>query len=238
MEVQLLQSAKLAATGEMAAGVAHELNSPLTAILGNSQLLARELMEKDPRHELAQNIVNSGKRCKSIIQNLLTFARQDNAPRENVSLAECIDQALSLISYQMDRQGIKITKQISGQRQEIFANKQQIEQVLVNLILNARDALEGKEDGGIIIRTGIIDQDDRESVFISVSDNGCGISQQDQESIFQPFYTTKADGKGYGLGLSVSLGIIQNHSGSIEVKSRKNQGSTFKLLLPPARQEV
>ncbi len=234
MESQLFQSAKLAAIGEMAAGVAHELNSPLTAIIGDASLILRKTAGGDRHFKLLLDIKNCGRRSKRIIQNLLTFARQDSYIFEPVSLNEVVESSLYLVSYQIEKNKIAIVKRIEHNLPMIMGNKLQLEQVAVNFLLNARDALEGVNGGRIDVCTGVIEDPETmgPAVTINVSDNGVGIEQGLLSQIFNPFYTTKEKTRGTGLGLSVSLGIAQIHNGRIEVSSEPGVGSTFSLILP------
>lgn len=151
MEAQLFQSAKLAAIGEMAAGVAHELNSPLTAIIGNASLILRKTPYEDKHYKLLQDIKNCGQRSKRIIQNLLTFSRQDSYAFEELSVNEVVENSLYLISYQIEKNNVTILKNLDTQLPLTRGNKQQLEQVVVNFLLNARDALDGTADGIIDI---------------------------------------------------------------------------------------
>nr|WP_204615423.1 sensor histidine kinase [Desulforadius tongensis] len=234
MEAQLIQSAKLAAIGEMAAGVAHELNSPMTVIIGTAQMLLREMGKGHPRAEFLNDIVNSGLRCKRIIQNLLTFSRQEQQPMGSTDINDMVHKVLSLTKYQINRSKITIKTQLEEELPLITANGHQIQQVLINLLLNARDALENVSRKKIIkISTGFKDgSKDRQQVWLTVEDNGEGIDEDKIDKIFNPFYTSKGASKGTGLGLSVSLGIAQAHRGTIEVDSTPGQGSIFKLVLP------
>lgn len=230
---QLVQSAKLAAVGEMAAGVAHELNSPLTAIIGNSQLLLRKLGQQHPSTPLLLDIKNCGIRSKRIIQNLLAFSRQEKFSSEYVCLNQIVENSLALVAYQIEKNNIFIESQLAQGLPLILGSKQQLEQVVVNFLLNARDALQDVAEGVITITTGILVGEARlAEVYVSVQDNGCGIEQRNMAKIFDPFYTTKEATKGTGLGLSVSLGIAQNHNGRIDVISEPGKGSSFSLLVP------
>jgi two-component system NtrC family sensor kinase len=231
LEAQLVQSAKLAAVGEMAAGVAHELNSPMTVIIGTSQLLLRERPDDG---ELLEDIVNCGLRCKRIIQNLLTFSRQDQLPFSDTDLNAEIEGVLRLMKFQIDQKRIRIRTRLDPQLPRINANGQQIQQVLANFLVNARDALEGVEraEKCIEIATAIRREGRRRWAVISVTDNGVGIPAGNREKIFTPFFTSKEVSRGTGLGLSVSLGIAQSHQGTIEVESQPGRGSTFSLVLP------
>lgn len=234
MQAQLIQSARLAAIGEMAAGVAHELNSPLTVIIGNAQVLQRELGGAQPLSPLLKDIVTCGLRCKKIIQNLLTFARQEPPVVTPTNLNEVVERVLSLVKYQINRNGITIYTELAADIPNLSASEHQLDQVLINLLLNARDALEGAAGEKIIrISTGVKSADDgRRFVFAAVEDNGQGITPENLSRVFDPFFTTKEASRGTGLGLSVSLGIAQNHGGTIEVKSSPGAGSTFTLVLP------
>jgi two-component system NtrC family sensor kinase len=240
MESQLYQSEKLIAIGEMAAGVAHELNSPLTAVIGNCNLILRRTSKTDKHYNLLLDIKKCGLRSKGIIQNLLTFARQDIYIFEGIFINEVVTNSLSLIAYQIERNNIHIIKNLSDDLPLIKGNKQQLEQVLINFLINARDAFNDVENNiftnnRITISTGMKSVDRGEKmVFVEVADNGKGISEKIVDHIFTPFFTTKAKSRGTGLGLSVSLGIAQAHGGTIEVSSEMGEGSTFTLLLPAA----
>lgn len=233
MEAQLIQSAKLAAIGEMAAGVAHELNNPMTVIIGTAQMMLRETRDGSSESELLRDIINCGLRCKKIIQNLLTFSRQDQQPLAPTDINDVVERVLSLIQYQINKNKIEIVKNLSSGLPKIIANSQQLQQVLINFLLNARDALEGAEEGKIEINTSLREGNDgAEQIAVSVKDNGVGIAPENLSKIFNPFYTSKESTKGTGLGLSVSLGIAEAHGGFIEVDSKPGKGSTFSLVLP------
>ncbi|QOY36666.1 ATP-binding protein [Anaerobacillus isosaccharinicus] len=233
-EAQLIHSGKLAAIGEMAAGVAHELNSPLTAILGNSQLLMRQFEKGTSSHQLLQDIKNCGDRCKNIIRNLLTFSRQDQFVLQDSSVNYAVEQVLSLVGYQIERENIRIVSRLKDDLPLVEGSVQQIEQVVINFLLNAKDALTevDRQEKKIEIETNVKVVDDEEWVYLSVTDNGVGIKEKDVTAIFNPFFTTKESIKGNGLGLSVSLGIAKMHGGKIEVTSVEGKGSCFTLLLP------
>lgn len=231
IEAQLLQSAKLAAIGEMAAGIAHELNSPLTAILGNVQLLLRDLKDGRPG-KMLQDIYQCGVRSKKIIQNLLVFSRQEEFQFEELSLHELIEDVFSLIGYQLKVSGIPVEKKWSEAIPLFRGNRYQIEQVLINLLLNAKDALQQQEEPLITIETKAVKKDNKPYVSLSVRDNGMGIDEKILPQVFNPFFTTKEHMKGTGLGLSVSLGIAQAHHGVLLAESKKGEYTMFTLLLP------
>jgi len=236
MEGRLVQSAKLAALGELAAGVAHELNSPMTVIIGTAQLVARELRESGQAERAGEldDIANSGLRCKRIIQNLLTFSRQDQQPATEINLNADVRLVLGMIKYQINRNQINIVEHLASDLPSLTANGPQIQQVLTNFLINARDALETveMEERVIDVATELQIKSGRRYVVLSVTDNGIGIPQENLAKIFTPFYTSKEATKGTGLGLSVSLGIAESHRGTIEVTSKPGQGSTFSLVLP------
>ncbi|WP_042350787.1 sensor histidine kinase [Bacillus massiliigorillae] len=234
IEAQLIHSGKLAAIGELAAGIAHELNNPLTAILGNSQLLLRNTNHDELSHKLYNDINNCGKRCKNIIQNLLTFSRQDEYLFQECSVNEAVDQILSLIGYQIEMQHINIVVKQEANLPKINGSLQQIGQIVINLVLNAKDSFENTKvrQKKIIVQTKSRKEEGKKWVYLTVQDNGNGICEDHLLEIFNPFFTTKQVGKGTGLGLSVSLGIAQAHSGSIEVMSVLGKGSKFILRLP------
>ena len=236
MEAQLVNSARLAALGEMAAGVAHELNSPMTVIIGTAQLLDRELREEklDDKAEVLGDIINCGLRCKRIIQNLLIFSRQDQQPATEIDVNAEIKRVLSMIKYQINRSQIRIVEHLHPDLPRLTANGPQIQQVLTNFLINARDALSEVErrEKVIEVATSLREERGKRWAVLSVTDNGIGIAQENLSKIFTPFYTSKESTKGTGLGLSVSLGIAQSHNGTIEVKSRQGEGSTFTMTLP------
>ncbi|WP_096199465.1 sensor histidine kinase [Bacillus sp. FJAT-45350] len=233
-EAQLLHSGKLAAIGELAAGVAHELNSPLTAIIGNAQLLMRDFDKDNMSYQLLSDIYNCGDRSKNIIRNLLTFSRQDENDVQGCSLNQAIKHVLSLIRFQVERQCITIETKLCEGLPEAKGSIQQIEQIVINLVINARDAIEQTENEKKLIKieTGQKQINKKEWLYLSVEDNGIGISEDYMKEIFRPFFTTKEAIQGTGLGLSVSLGIAKEHGGTIEVNSEEGKGSRFTLLIP------
>lgn len=237
IEAQLIQSAKLAALGEMAAGIAHELNSPLTAILGNVQLLMRSITDGRPNRMLA-DIYQCGIRSKKIIQNLLAFSRQEEYQFEDINPNEVVDDALGLIGYQLSVSGISIKKELQQTVPHIRGSRHQIEQVIINLLLNAKDAVQEKSEQPLIIIGTSFKRIEKQSyVSIYVWDNGVGIDQEQISRIFNPFFTTKEKKKGTGLGLSVSLGIAEAHGGKLLADSKANEYCQFSLLLPISNDE-
>lgn len=238
MQEQMIMSEKLAAVGQMAAGIAHEINSPLTAILGNAQLIMMDISEEESEFGLVSDIVQCGRRCKNIIQNLLTFSRQNVPEFSKVQVNDVVNRTLLLFAYQIKRANIDLEIRLAPNLPAVWGNEHRLEQVIVNLTLNSRDAVEekihnlplDKDFRGLIeIQTDFCSETSQ--VEILIRDNGTGISLEAQKEIFSPFYTTKAPGKGTGLGLSVSMGIIQDHSGILELTSSTDEGTTFKIYL-------
>jgi two-component system NtrC family sensor kinase len=234
LEYKLFESAKMASLGEMAAGVAHELNSTLTAVIGNSDLLLRRSLSVDKSTKLLTDIKKCGQRSKKIIQNLLTFSRQDKVTLETVLINDVVKNSLSLISYQIEKNNITIQENYLRNIPPLIGNKLQLEQVVINFLLNARDALQGKKNGIITVSTTLTDDIKTRTTWavVTVEDNGEGIPEKVLDKIFQPFFTLRANTGGTGLGLALSLGIAQTHGGRIEVWSELGKGSKFSLMLP------
>jgi two-component system, NtrC family, sensor kinase len=234
---RLVDSIKLVSMGEMSAGVAHELNSPLTAIVGNAQLLLRETGVDEAKYQLINDIHSSGLRCRRIIKNLLTFSRQEEFTFEEVDLNEIVNSALALAAYQIEKGKIDLIVDLNPRMLGLSGSASGLEQVIVNLLLNAKDAVEEKFEaaekngkGRITVQTGI--HPEGKLAIVAIGDNGSGIAEEHIPQVFNPFYTTKQSGKGTGLGLSVSLGIAQAHGGFIDLESTVGEGSTFSLILP------
>ncbi|WP_022793036.1 GAF domain-containing sensor histidine kinase [Marinococcus halotolerans] len=229
-EAQLQHSGKLAAIGEMAAGVAHELNSPLTAVIGNTQILQRSLKEEGPPRELAVAIERGGRRCQTIVQNLLSFSRPEKEESIECDMNVAVEDVLSLIGFQIEKENIVIEKHYSSSLPLVKASSHQVGQVIINLLLNAKDALKNseKKDKKIKIKTRVV----YSNVVLEVKDNGCGIGQRQKASVFEPFFTTKRKQNGTGLGLSVSKDIAEKNAGRLTFTSEEERGSTFQLKLP------
>ncbi|MBU1565953.1 MAG: PAS domain S-box protein [Proteobacteria bacterium] len=225
---QLIQSEKLASLGRLAAGVAHEINNPLTSILLYASLM-REKLEKD--HPLEKNltyILEDTERCKEIVKNLLAYSRQTNPTRNYFKLNDVIDDSLRLIRDQKLFLHIKVIEDKWPQPLLVNADKNQLCQVLINLIINAIDAMEGR--GVLTLHT--YEDTVRGKAFLEVTDTGGGISEDDKSKIFDPFFSTKELGKGTGLGLSMAYGMMEENHGRIFVKETCTQGTTFALELP------
>ena len=229
---QLVQSAKLAAIGELAASVAHEVNNPLTVVLGTSDLLLRELPDGSAEARRVSTIVGEANRAAKIVRGLLDFARRREPVREPVAVHDLIDRALELLGARLYRAGIEVQRIYDPALPSVLADRDQITQVLLNLIGNAVDAM--PDGGALVVETALLRDDDGLAAVISVVDSGAGIPAEQLERIFEPFFTTKAEGRGTGLGLSVSQGIARRHGGALDVDSKPGQGTTMRLRLPLA----
>jgi len=229
LEANLIQSEKMASIGQLAANVAHEINNPLAAIIANAQLLIRDLSEADESIiDSLKLIETAGDRAAKIVSNLLESARRDRHYEfDEISLNETILDAISLLRYEINKRAVSVKLNLSKEMPLIFANKNQLKGVWINLINNALGAIESKR-GRISISTRYENQEFK----IVFSDNGKGILPEHQEHIFEPFFTTKEAGKGTGLGLSVSLQAIKEHHGNIEFESTPGKGTKFVIILP------
>uniref|UniRef100_A0A832A7V4 histidine kinase n=1 Tax=Desulfacinum infernum TaxID=35837 RepID=A0A832A7V4_9BACT len=234
MQQQLLQADKLASIGQLAAGVAHEINNPLGIILGYTQLLIREEPEGTERREDLKTIEKHTRTCKTIVEDLLSFARRSHTKKEPASVRDIIDEVLSVVRHNLELRRIEVETHFDPQIPALVVDKDKLRQVFMNLIMNAQQAI-GK-DGRISIRT--VFGDDGKHVRVSVSDTGTGIEPKHLPRIFDPFFTTKSTGEGTGLGLSVSYGIVKDHGGEILVESEPGKGSVFTVLLPVTAEPV
>jgi len=227
-QLQLLQSEKMASLGKLAAGVAHEINNPMGGILIFSRLLIEDLPPEDPRRRDLERICEETTRCKEIVKGLLEFGRQTSSKMEPTDINRALAQGISLLENQALFHNIRIIKNLDPSLPSIQANAGQLNQVFMNIILNAAEAME--RQGKITIRTAL--GPERDTVMIEFEDTGCGIKEEYLTRIFEPFFTTKEVGKGTGLGLSMSYGIVQKHRGRIWVKSKEGEGSTFFIEFP------
>ncbi len=229
-QAHLFQTEKLASLGKLAAGVAHEINNPLGGILIYSHLLLEDLDKNSPYHNNLEKIVKETTRCKDIVKGLLEFARPKEPEATLTNVNELLNKSLSLIESQSLFQNIQVEKRYSADLPLIVADSAQLQQVFMNIILNAADAMQG--EGRLTLRTSL--SSDGEDLIIDFSDTGPGIREEDMEKIFDPFFTTKEVGHGTGLGLSISYSIIRKHQGTIDVQSTFGEGATFTIKLPIA----
>jgi two-component system NtrC family sensor kinase len=232
MQEQLVRSEKLASLGELVAGIAHEINNPLTGILFYSSMVS-----KDPRldpvfTEDLQTITRETQRCAKIVKGLLDFARESIPQKNWTSLNGIIEAAFALVEHQSIFLNVSISKQFHENIPAVFVDPNQIEQVLINMLINAGQAMNGY--GNLSVKTDL--SPDGYYASITIRDSGCGIPPENLTKIFDPFFTTK-ETKGTGLGLSVSYGIIKNHGGEIYVQSLPGEGTTFTIDLPLMQDE-
>ena len=229
MEQQLVQSGKLAAIGELAAGVAHEINNPLLAILGLTEFLLLETESGSKQHERLQLIQQTGQEIKEIVRALLDFAREHPETQRVVELESLVQTTIALVRRTNAHKGVEFVERYNAGGAAIRANGDQLEQVVLNLVANARQAM---PNGGVVRIETLRDND---HVCLVVADEGPGITDEMQERIFEPFFTTRRGSGGTGLGLPVSLGIAEAHGGSLTVFSEAGHGAAFTLRLPLAK---
>lgn len=233
LEETLQQSEKLSSIGLLAAGVAHEVNTPLTGVSSYTQMLLGMIPETDPKHALLLKVQKQTERASNIAGTLLNFSRGGNSTEfVEIEINKLLDDTLQLLEPQMRKSQIEVIKNYSTEKPSVLGNAGKLQQVFTNLILNARDAMLG---GGTITLTTVYN--DKNEVVIEVSDTGEGISPENLSKIYDPFFTTKGVGSGTGLGLAVSYGIIQEHAGSIEARSQIGEGTTFQLVFPQFQHE-
>lgn len=224
---QLLQSEKMAAVGQLISGVAHELNNPLTAILGYSQLLKSEELMNARGADYLEKLYKQAQRTHHIVQNLLSFARQHRTERAPVDLNQILEDTLTLREYDMNLSNIRIHREFNRKLPTIGGDFHQLQQVFLNILNNAVDAIGEKGGKGEIwVRTDLTDNRAR----VEITDSGPGV--QNPHRVFDPFYTTKAVGKGTGLGLSICYGIVKEHGGEIQVRNSPPRGASFTISLP------
>ncbi|MGH9943591.1 MAG: ATP-binding protein, partial [Pyrinomonadaceae bacterium] len=238
LEEQLQQREKLSSIGLLAAGVAHEINTPLTGVSSYTQMLLGMLAETDPKHALLQKINRQTERATGIVNNLLNFSRAGGVADFNeLNVNLVLDLTLQLLEPQLRNSQIELVRDYAPALPKVYADTGKLQQVFTNLILNARDAI---VDGGRITlktRAGGVGAEE-EIVIVEVADNGIGIAPENVARIYDPFFTTKGVGRGTGLGLAVSYGIVQEHSGHIAVESQPGRGTTFRITLPAAARQL
>ncbi len=228
MDRQLQKADKLASLGQISAGIAHEINNPLGVILGYCQLIMRRQEKESQEYKDLAVIERQAKNCKCIVEDLLKFARATGTRKALIDINESLKEIVPLLAHQLELDNITVETSYGKDIPPIMADNEKIKQVLMNILINARQAIE--DHGTITVKTEAVTG--RDCIRISISDTGCGIPASIRDRIFDPFFTTKPVGEGTGLGLSLSYGIIQDHGGSIEVNSEEGSGSTFSILLP------
>jgi PAS domain S-box-containing protein len=225
MEQQIAQADKLAALGELSAGVAHEINNPLGIILGYTQLMLKNPGDHEEDLKIIEKHV---KNCRTVVSDLLTFARKGTKKMHAIDVCQVVDDVINFLGNHSDFRNVRIQSPTACTGPlMVFGNEQELSQVVINLMINACHAVDKK--GHIQVETGI---DGQNWVWISVKDNGTGIPEKNFSRIFDPFFTTKPVGQGTGLGLSVGYGIIRRYGGDITVRNRKDKGAAFTITLP------
>ncbi len=234
LEQSLLQAGKLAAIGQLAAGVAHEINNPLTVINANAEMLKLSIKNDPDSYEGVDLIHRAGMRAARVVGGLLDFAREHQYVFVPLNINQSLEQTLELVAYQMNVAHVTIQLDLAPQLPRVAASSEHIKSVWINLLVNARDALRDADTAvpHITITTRLATVENSPHVQITIKDNGPGIPPAEAAHIFEPFYTTKDPGKGTGLGLATCLRIIKQHQGSIEMVSNLGQGATFIILLP------
>lgn len=229
-QAQLMQAARLSAIGQMAAGVAHQISNPLTTVIADSQLLLRAVAPDHPAHASALAIQHAGWRAQRVVQRLLNYSRPGEEVMRPTRVAGTVGDALDLVRSYLQRSGVQLELQLDAELTPVMAIESQLEEIWINLLMNARDALVDTKAPRVTVAARCTP--DGRSVEVEISDNGPGISFADQAAIFEPFYTTKADRGGTGLGLSVCQTIAQRHGGYITVQSSEGAGAAFLTHLP------
>ncbi|MCK5534812.1 HAMP domain-containing protein, partial [bacterium] len=230
---QLIQSAKMAAIGQLGASVAHELNNPLGGILGYAQHLLNKIKKTDFRvvdfKKCEKNLTYieiEAQRCKEIVENLLIFSRKPVSPQKPLNLKLVLETTLFVLNHSLSSHNIKVISHVDPDLKKVIGDANQLQQVFTNIIINSQHAMQ--KEGTLTI---IAQNKNKNEIEVSFSDTGCGISRENINKIFEPFFTTKQDHKGTGLGLSISYEIIKKHQGKIKVKSEIGKGTTFTIIL-------
>lgn len=230
-QMKLIQSDKMAAIGQLAGGISHEINNPMGVILGFAQSIMKRIEQNNPLYMPLSSIEREAVRCKNLVQSLLTFSRTSGIAKTSMEINQTIEETLVLIEHQAKIQNVEIIKKFAPDLPVIIANRNQIQQVLMNLSTNAFDAM--PQGGKLEISTELVKGENGKSeIEIKVSDTGAGIPEEIKHRIFEPFFTTKEPGKGTGLGLSLCYEIVQKHNGTIDFESEKDKGTTFTIRLP------
>jgi PAS domain S-box-containing protein len=232
LEEQLLQAEKLSSIGVLAAGVAHEVNTPLAVITSQAQMLLRQTPPDDPRFSTLEKVIKQGFRASEIVNSLLKFSRVSGSERGELDLNRILRETLALVEPMLRSARINVNVQLASELPPVYGNAGKLQQVFMNLILNARDAM--PRGGDLTLAT----ESENSTVAIEVADSGSGISPEHLRRIFDPFFTTKSANRGTGLGLAVSYGIVHEHAGTIRVDSAVGRGTTFRVEFPSTRKAV
>jgi two-component system, NtrC family, sensor kinase len=240
---KLLQTDRLASLGELAASVAHEINNPVSSVLNLSMLMQRIMGDSGvPPERLPQfrkylsQVSSETSRVGRIVTDLLSFSRRGKPQRTEADLNRILETTLSLVSHKLKLMNVEAVMELSPDLPMVHCDSSQIQQVILNLLLNAAEASQGVASGRVSLITSF--DPEHNQVVLSVADNGEGIPEENLKRVFDPFFTTKPEGKGVGLGLAVVYGIVEAHEGEIDVKSRIGQGAAFTVRLPLFRNEA
>ncbi len=231
MQGHLVRSARLSALGELSAMIAHQINNPLTTILADAEMLVQDLPADDPEHASAQAILRAGQRAKKVVEHVLAMARGDDRTRP-LKINDTIEETLLLLGPQITSLGIKLELELGEDLPQVFSSPSHLEDVWMNLLINARDAIMQKKTmtGRIRVRSGLTN--DGKMIEVTVSDNGAGIAAEYVDRVFDPFFTTKPHGKGTGLGLYICQQIVGDHGGAVSLHSTPGDGTTVSVRLP------
>jgi two-component system NtrC family sensor kinase len=229
---QLLQSEKLAAMGRLTSQIAHELNNPLYGIMNTLELLKTEVPPQSKRRKILEMALSETVRLSDLLRKMLSFSKPDEEQKQPVDINVVLDEILLLVRKQLNENSIKISTSWEEDPAKVYASKNQLRQVFLNLISNARDAM--PEGGTLTIKT----KSNRDHILVEVNDTGMGIREEHLDKIFDAFFTTKEGAKGVGLGLSVCYGFIKEHGGDLKVSSKRNEGTAFTIILPKHIQEA
>lgn len=237
-QAEAARGEKLASVGLLAAGIAHELNNPLTGVLTFSHLVRKQLPDDSPQAEDLDLVIQETKRCATIIRRLLDFAREKAPEKKYSDINLMIEETTHLIAQSAQVADIDIILQLDETLPTVWVDEDLLKQVIMNMLVNAQHAIDG--GGRITVRTSVWQEspdggeggDSKPMAMISIADSGCGISEENLQRIFDPFFTTKGVGKGTGLGLSVSHGTIKAHGGTVEVESTVGEGTEFRIYVP------
>jgi two-component system, NtrC family, sensor kinase len=239
-EAEVARGEKLASIGQLAAGIAHELNNPLTGVLTFTHLLRKKMPEGSQDADDLDLVIRETKRCASIIRRLLDFAREKTPEKQLVDLNRVIEETVRFVERSAALQQVEITTDLDAKVPELYVDADLMKQVLMNILVNAQQAISGR--GTITVKSRLLERrrfaessEPVPAVEIAITDTGCGIPKANLQRIFDPFFTSKEVGKGTGLGLSVTYGIVKSHGGEIEVESTLGQGTTFRVILPAPR---
>ncbi len=232
LQEQLIMSERLAAIGQLAAGISHEIDNPIGIILGYAEYIKSELDDDSPIHDELENIVNESKRCRRILGGLLNFARSSPSFQEELNLNDMAKETVAAVSLQSLFKYIKVIEKYDHNIPMIMLDRDKVKQVLINLLINAAQAI--NKEGKVMVTTKLETEDDKQQIVLCVADNGAGIPPESIKKIFHPFFTTKISTKqkGTGLGLSICQKLIEEQKGTINAKSKVGEGTTFSISFP------